>query len=119
MTDAPSRCPWCGDDPAYIAYHDEQWGVPVHDDRTLFEMLTLEGAQAGLSWRTVLNKRSGYRAAGYPWLPGIYLLSSTVVVVGMLWSVLQGETRGNPLLGLAVLIVAGALHAAWRRRRPA
>ncbi|MCB1964302.1 MAG: DNA-3-methyladenine glycosylase I [Rhodocyclaceae bacterium] len=63
MTDAPSRCPWCGDDPAYIAYHDEQWGVPVHDDRTLFEMLTLEGAQAGLSWRTVLNKRSGYRAA--------------------------------------------------------
>ncbi|MCB9548221.1 MAG: amino acid permease [Myxococcales bacterium] len=63
--------------------------------------------------------RSGYRAAGYPWLPGIYLLSSTVVVVGMLWSVLQGETRGNPLLGLAVLIVAGALHAAWRRRRPA
>lgn len=57
------RCPWCGDDPQYVAYHDEEWGVPVHDDRTLFEMLILEGAQAGLSWRTVLRKRDDYRAA--------------------------------------------------------
>ena len=58
-----TRCPWCGDDPAYVRYHDEEWGVPLHDDRALFEMLTLEGAQAGLSWRTVLHKRAGYRAA--------------------------------------------------------
>ena len=58
-----TRCPWCGDDPTYVKYHDEEWGVPLHDDRALFEMLTLEGAQAGLSWRTVLQKRSGYRAA--------------------------------------------------------
>lgn len=58
-----TRCPWCGDDPAYVRYHDEEWGVPLHDDRALFEMLTLEGAQAGLSWRTVLQKRGGYRAA--------------------------------------------------------
>ncbi|MBT0961416.1 DNA-3-methyladenine glycosylase I [Denitromonas iodatirespirans] len=57
------RCPWCGDEPRYVAYHDEEWGVPQHDDRMLFEMLNLEGAQAGLSWRTVLYKREGYRRA--------------------------------------------------------
>ncbi len=59
----PQRCAWAGDDPAMIAYHDEEWGVPVHDDRTLFEFLVLEGAQAGLSWSTILHKRAGYRAA--------------------------------------------------------
>lgn len=58
-----NRCPWAGDDPLYVAYHDEEWGVPVHDDRTLFEFLILEGAQAGLSWSTILNKREGYRRA--------------------------------------------------------
>lgn len=57
------RCPWCGDDPLYRAYHDNEWGVPLHDDTRLFEMLTLEGAQAGLSWLTILRKREGYRAA--------------------------------------------------------
>ncbi|KAF0809592.1 DNA-3-methyladenine glycosylase I [Alcanivorax sp. S71-1-4] len=54
-------CPWCGDDPLYRRYHDEEWGVPVHDDQVLFEYLTLEGAQAGLSWITVLRKRKRYR----------------------------------------------------------
>ena len=58
-----TRCSWCGDDPLYVAYHDEEWGVPVHDDRTLFEFLILEGAQAGLSWSTILNKRQNYRRA--------------------------------------------------------
>jgi DNA-3-methyladenine glycosylase I len=57
------RCPWCGTDPLYISYHDHEWGVPLHDDRRLFEMLTLEGAQAGLSWLTILRKREGYRRA--------------------------------------------------------
>jgi DNA-3-methyladenine glycosylase I len=57
------RCPWCGSDPLYIAYHDHEWGVPLHDERRLFEMLTLEGAQAGLSWLTILRKREGYRRA--------------------------------------------------------
>ena len=57
------RCDWCGTDPLYVAYHDEEWGVPVHDDRHLFEMLTLEGAQAGLSWLTILRKRENYREA--------------------------------------------------------
>jgi DNA-3-methyladenine glycosylase I len=56
------RCHWARD-PREHAYHDEEWGVPQHDDRMLFEMLTLEGAQAGLSWRTILNKREGYRRA--------------------------------------------------------
>jgi DNA-3-methyladenine glycosylase I len=57
------RCFWCGDDPLYVAYHDDEWGVPVRDDRQLFEQLILEGAQAGLSWITVLKKREHYRKA--------------------------------------------------------
>jgi DNA-3-methyladenine glycosylase I len=57
------RCTWPGDDPLYCAYHDEEWGVPLHDDRRLFEFLILEGAQAGLSWITILRKRENYRAA--------------------------------------------------------
>jgi DNA-3-methyladenine glycosylase I len=59
----PRRCAWAGTDPRMIAYHDTEWGVPVHDDRLLFEFLTLEGAQAGLSWETILNKRDAYREA--------------------------------------------------------
>jgi len=57
------RCNWCGTDPLYVKYHDDEWGVPVHDDRRLFEMLILEGAQAGLSWITILRKRPAYRKA--------------------------------------------------------
>ena len=57
------RCNWCGSDPLYVRYHDEEWGVPLHDDRRLFEMLILEGAQAGLSWITILRKRPAYRRA--------------------------------------------------------
>ena len=63
MGRGPTRCGWCGSDPLYIAYHDEEWGVPVVDDRVLFEFLVLEGAQAGLSWLTILRKREGYRRA--------------------------------------------------------
>lgn len=60
----PTRCEWVDeDDPLFVAYHDEEWGVPSHDDRHLFELLTLEGAQAGLSWATILRKRDGYRSA--------------------------------------------------------
>lgn len=58
-----NRCAWVGNDPLYIAYHDLEWGVPVHDDRHMFEFLILEGAQAGLSWATILKKRENYRAA--------------------------------------------------------
>ena len=60
---ALKRCGWVSEDPLYIAYHDTEWGVPSHDDRHLFEMIILEGAQAGLSWITILKKRENYRAA--------------------------------------------------------
>jgi DNA-3-methyladenine glycosylase I len=64
IVDTPvTRCAWVGEDPLYIAYHDQEWGVPLHDDRLLFEFLVLEGAQAGLSWLTILKKRDGYREA--------------------------------------------------------
>ncbi len=62
-SDVPTRCEWAGSDPAMIAYHDTEWGVPVHDDRIHFEFLVLEGAQAGLSWSTILKRREGYRKA--------------------------------------------------------
>jgi DNA-3-methyladenine glycosylase I len=57
------RCPWPGDDPLMVEYHDREWGVPVHDDRKLFEFMLLDAAQAGLSWKTILHRREGYRAA--------------------------------------------------------
>lgn len=61
MTKEVKRCKWCGDDPLYTAYHDEEWGKTVNDEKTLFEFLLLESAQAGLSWITILRKRAGYR----------------------------------------------------------
>jgi DNA-3-methyladenine glycosylase I len=57
------RCGWCGEDPLYVSYHDEEWGVPLHDDQRLFEMLVLEGMQSGLSWITILRKRNTFREA--------------------------------------------------------
>lgn len=63
MSKTIKRCPWCGTDPLYVAYHDNEWGVPVHDDNVLFEFVILEGAQAGLSWITILRKRENYRNA--------------------------------------------------------
>jgi DNA-3-methyladenine glycosylase I len=63
MSNEKVRCPWCGTDPLYTRYHDEDWGVPVHDERRHFEFLVLESAQAGLSWITILRKRENYREA--------------------------------------------------------
>lgn len=63
LMNEPQRCSWCGSEPYYVAYHDTEWGVPLHDERALFEFLILEGAQAGLSWSTILKKRAGYRRA--------------------------------------------------------
>lgn len=63
MTRITNRCPWCGSDPLYIKYHDTEWGVPVYDDKTLFEFLILESFQAGLSWITILRKRENFRKA--------------------------------------------------------
>ena len=62
-TEEVCRCPWCGSDPLYVDYHDKEWGLPLHNDQRLFEMLILEGAQAGLSWLTILRKRENYRRA--------------------------------------------------------
>ena len=61
--DEKRRCSWAGDVPVYVDYHDNEWGRPTHDDRMLFELLVLEGAQAGLSWLTILKKREAYREA--------------------------------------------------------
>jgi DNA-3-methyladenine glycosylase I len=63
VTDKLVRCSWVGDDPLMLTYHDDEWGVPVHDDRRLFEFMLLEGAQAGLSWTTILRRREAYRKA--------------------------------------------------------
>lgn len=68
-SDSRPRCPWGTLDPLYLAYHDTEWGVPLHDDRRLFELLNLEGAQAGLAWITILRKRDGYRHAFDGWDP--------------------------------------------------
>ena len=67
MVDDRPRCPWGTGDPLNLAYHDLEWGVPIHDDRRLFELLSLEGAQAGLAWITILRKRDGYRCAFEGW----------------------------------------------------
>ena len=78
------RCGWSGTDPLYIAYHDEEWGVPAHDDRHLFEMLVLEGAQAGLSWLTILRKRAAYRRAFRNFQPGLVARLSDADLEGLL-----------------------------------
>ena len=69
MADDRPRCPWGMGDPLNLAYHDTEWGVPIHDDRRLFELLSLEGAQAGLAWITILRKRDGFRRAFEGWDP--------------------------------------------------
>ncbi len=69
VDDGRERCPWALGDELYLAYHDEEWGVPVHDDRALFERLMLEGFQAGLSWRTILYKRANFERAFHGWDP--------------------------------------------------
>ena len=70
MSAAAERCPWAGEDPLYVAYHDDEWGIPMRDPHRLFELLCLEGAQAGLAWITILRKREGYRAAFDGFDPG-------------------------------------------------
>jgi len=78
------RCPWCGSDPLYVKYHDEEWGVPVHDDRQHFEFLVLEAMQAGLSWHTVLKKRENFRIAFDNFNPEIVALYNEQKVLQLL-----------------------------------
>jgi DNA-3-methyladenine glycosylase I len=119
--DTKRRCAWARD-PLDIRYHDEEWGVPVHDDRTLFEFLTLEGAQAGLSWVTILRKRQGYRRAFVAFDPGRVARFSTSRVERLLGDsgIVRNRAKieatiGNARAFLAVQREHGSFDAyVWR-----
>jgi DNA-3-methyladenine glycosylase I len=116
------RCEWCGSDPLYVAYHDHEWGVPSRDDRHLFEMLILEGAQAGLSWSTILRKRENYRQAFNAFDPAKIAAYSPVDVqrllgdAGIVRNRLKIEAVVKNARGtLAIREEFGSLHAfLWR-----
>jgi DNA-3-methyladenine glycosylase I len=97
---APRRCGWAGVDPLLVAYHDKEWGVPVHDDRRLFEFLILEGAQAGLSWMTILRKREAYRRAFAGFAPEIVARFTAKKVESMLGN--PGIVRNRAKVASAV-----------------
>lgn len=101
------RCLWCGDNPLYLAYHDEEWGVPAHDDQHLFEMLLLEGAQAGLSWLTILKKRENYRKAFHSFNPEIIAAYSEPDVGRLLTD--PGIVRNRLKIASAIKNARGAL----------
>ena len=101
------RCEWAGNDPQYVAYHDTEWGVPVHDDRVLFEFLILEGAQAGLSWQTILRKRENYRRAFANFDPAIVAVFDDEKVAELLAD--PGLVRNRLKLNSAVRNARGFL----------
>ena len=102
-----SRCAWAGSDPLYLAYHDQEWGVPVHDDRLLFEFLVLEGAQAGLSWITILRKRDAYRVAFDQFDPAKVAAYDDAKIEALLQN--PGIVRNRLKLRAAVLNARGVL----------
>ncbi|MBU1567504.1 MAG: DNA-3-methyladenine glycosylase I [Proteobacteria bacterium] len=102
------RCTWCGDNPLYIAYHDNEWGVPAHDDQHLFEMLILEGAQAGLSWLTILKKRENYRKAFHSFDPEKIAAYSELDVQRLLTN--PGIVRNRLKIASAIKNARGALN---------
>jgi DNA-3-methyladenine glycosylase I len=113
------RCPWAGSDPLYLAYHDQQWGVPVHDDRELLEMLVLEGAQAGLSWITILRRREEYRRVFGGFDPrrlarwGERQVAAALADPGIIRNRLKVQSAvGNARAALAVIEERGSL-ASW------
>lgn len=117
--DSLSRCPWCGDDPLYVRYHDEEWGVPSRDDRHLFEMICLEGQQAGLSWITVLRKREAYRRAFHDFDPSRVAAMGDAEIEALLGDASLIRHRGkltairdNARATLALQAEAGSL-ASW------
>jgi DNA-3-methyladenine glycosylase I len=104
-----NRCAWVPlADPVYVAYHDEEWGIPEHDDRRLFELLTLEGAQAGLSWSTILNKRDGYRRAFAGFDPGVVARFGPKEVARLLED--PGIVRNKLKIGSAIANAARILE---------
>ena len=102
-----SRCAWAGSNPLYLAYHDTEWGVPVHDDRLLFEFLVLEGAQAGLSWITILRKRDAYRVAFDQFDPAKVAAYDDAKIEALLQN--PGIVRNRLKLRAAVLNARGVL----------
>ena len=118
VTDGKPRCTWGASTPSMLAYHDTEWGVPLHDDRALFELLSLEGAQAGLSWRTILERRAAYRDAFH----GFDVARVARMTDAALEKVLTGSgvvrnrlkvfsVRGNARAALAAIEQAGSLDA--------
>jgi len=118
VTDGKPRCAWGASTPSMLAYHDTEWGVPLHDDRALFELLSLEGAQAGLSWRTILERRAAYRDAFH----GFDIARVARMTDAALEKVLTGSgvvrnrlkvfsVRGNARAALAAIEQAGSLDA--------
>jgi DNA-3-methyladenine glycosylase I len=114
------RCAWVSEEPLYVAYHDEEWGVPVHDDRLLFEFLVLEGAQAGLSWLTVLKKRESYRKAFANARAFLAVQQEFGSFEAYVWRFVNGETIQNEWRSLgeipATTVEAERLSADLRRR---
>ncbi len=117
-TSNPVRCAWAGTDPLMRDYHDTEWGVPLHDDRALFEFLCLEGAQAGLSWRTVLTKRDNYRKAFHQFdIARVAAmkdreLEKVLLDPGIIRNRLKvSSTRGNAIAALEVIDEFGSLDA--------
>jgi DNA-3-methyladenine glycosylase I len=118
ITSNPVRCAWAGSDPLMRDYHDTEWGVPLHDDRALFEFLCLEGAQAGLSWRTVLSKRDNYRRAFHDFEIARVAamtdraLEKRLLDPGIIRNRLKvSSTRGNAIAALNVIDEFGSLDA--------
>jgi DNA-3-methyladenine glycosylase I len=110
--DGRRRCWWCGDDPVYVAYHDDDWGTPLHDERALFELLSLEAFQAGLAWITILRKREAFRAAFEGFDPEVVAAYGSVEVERLLGDAGIVRHRGKIEATIANARAVLALHAA-------
>ena len=117
------RCAWADSTPLMTRYHDTEWGVPVHDDRTLFEFLTLEGAQAGLSWNTILNKRENYRAEFANFDPRKVArydkrkIAALMLDPGIVRNRVHGQQCARTYCGAAAIWLVRPIYLAVRRRQ--
>jgi DNA-3-methyladenine glycosylase I len=122
MDQSTGRCPWCGDDPLYVHYHDTDWGVPEYDSRALWEKLILDGFQAGLSWITILRKRESFRAAFHGFEPAVIAGWGDVEVTRLLADpgIVRHRGKITSICGSKrlsrLLITSGGLLAACRSR---
>ena len=115
-----NRCVWAGDDPLSIAYHDEEWGVPLHDDQRLFEFLVLEGAQAGLSWITILRKRENYRQAFMDFDPAQIAHYDAAKVQDLLQNpgIVRNRLKIEAAVGNARAFLKVQVYVAFQMNRP-